>query len=359
MTPDEFTRSQRGREGPAWRYFTAEKLARQTRSAGSSPYDRGLSEAVQYHRLIRRGGAGLARASAAYPLIAAAERLNENRAKTAPLKLMALAGMSPAEMHARTGVEIAEIEAWEALFFDVRHQQQATCWLASHVVEQERSTGDPQFASQLKLALMAGAIAVRGLLDHADGRCLDEADRLFQRRLVLTAKFDTAVEMPIDSEKGRLAFIKFQLQLMEGERRQKLAERRLAQRCVEASHRHELNRLKLAEAAERRALDRGARDRKAEQKAPRAAVAQRRRQAAGERQRETASREPQAAASTLVQLTWGAKLSPPDEVNAAAPNRAAESVVVDAGREPSTPAGGPRAAETEDADHGVAANIAA
>ncbi|MBL9085011.1 MAG: hypothetical protein JNK76_24620 [Planctomycetales bacterium] len=325
MTPDEFARGQRGREGPAWRYLTAGKLAQQTRSAGSSPYDRVLSEAVQYRRLIGQGDAGLARASAGYPLIVAAERLNEDRAKTAPLKLMALADISSAEMHARTGVEIAVLEAWEALFFDVRNQQKATCWLVRHVVEQERSTGDPRFASQLKLALMAGAVAVRGLLDHADGQCLDEADRLFQRKLILSTKFDAAVEMPIDSEKSRLAFIKFQLQLMEGEQRQKLAERRLAQRCVEASHRHELDKLKLAEAAERRALDGSARDRKAEQKAARAAAAQRRRQEVGERQRETASRErqAQAAASPLAQLTWAAKTSPQDDVNAAAPNRAA------------------------------------
>jgi len=329
VTQDEFARGQRGREGPAWRYKTAEQIARQTGPAAAPWHDRALSEAAEYLRLVNQGGASRARASAAYPLIAAAEGLNADDAKTAPLKLMALGELPLREMHARSGVEIAVLDTWELLFFDVRNQRKAIYWLVRCVVDKERSTGDPRFASKLKLALMLGPTAVRGLLDHADGKCLDEADRLFQRRLNLMAKFDAAVEMPIDSEKSRMRFIGFHIQLMESKQRLTLAEQQLAQRCAEACNRHELAKLRLAQAAELRARDQEARLRKDQQKVARAAMKQRRRRELHEHRQEAASRERQAlaAGSPLAQLTWATKNAPSHEVISSPPEFVATSGV--------------------------------
>ena len=254
FTPEEFARVQRGIHGPAWRIHTATPC--ETRpGTPSALHDNVVLNFIKFRQLRGEAGEGIERASAAYPAIAAAERLNEDQETTARLKLMILVDMSDDEMCDRSGIDLITSRTWESLYFDVRGQRQATCWLASHVINHERNTGDPWLASKMKLAIIAGPVAVRAMLDTAEGIQLDEADRLFQRKITLSGKLDVAVEMPFDSEENRLRFVKLHLDLMFAEKRIALAERRLAQRCAEALQRHELAKMRLVRAAERAAGD--------------------------------------------------------------------------------------------------------
>lgn len=263
-TQVEFARFQRGRQGPAWRVKIANSWEMDPGTRPTALYDQVLINFIKYRRLMGEDAAGAERASTAYPLIAAAERLNEDRQKTAPLMLMVLADMSYDEMQTRSGIEIPILQTWELLFFDARRQQKATCWLANQIINPERQLGDVRFASKLKLAVMAGPVAVRAMLDMEECLQLDEADRLFQRKLALTEKLDVAAEMPIVTEKHRLRLMKMHLELMSTEKRMALAERKLTQRCAEAHERYELRKMRLEQAAARAAAKLHDKRRKAE-----------------------------------------------------------------------------------------------
>ena len=265
FTPEEFARVQRGVHGPAWRIKTATPC--ETRPATPTAlHDETLRSYIKYRRILGVDARGIERASAAYPSIAAAERLNEDPQKTGPLKLMILADMSSDEMLERSGIDVVVLGTWELLYFDARGQQRATDWLAVKIINHERKMGDPRFASKLKLAIIAGPAAVRAMLDTAEGIQLDEADRLFQRRIILGEKLDVAVEMPINTEENRLRLMKLYIDLMTAEKRIALAERKLAQHCAEALQRYELAKLRLEQAAERAAGEQKKSRRKAEER---------------------------------------------------------------------------------------------
>ncbi|MCE9607611.1 MAG: hypothetical protein K8U03_22215 [Planctomycetia bacterium] len=267
LNRDEFVRYQRGIKGPSWRARIAAhtKIRGGTRQAEVA--DELLMDFSKYLRIKGGDGPGNTRAAKLFPIIAAAERLNEDHEKTAVLKLMVAADMSHDEKHARSDVEISILKTWESLFFDARGQRQATGWLAHNIIEPELKAGNPELASKLKVALMAGPIAVRGMLDMQSGVCLDEGDRLFQRRIKLNEKFDVAVNLPVDSERSQLFFMKLHVSLMAAEKRQALAEQKLAQRCAEARDRVELEKLRLEQAAEFQAVRRSEKMSKAERRA--------------------------------------------------------------------------------------------
>lgn len=309
FTPEEFARCQRGMKGPAWRVETAINMGVPPGIPSAAMGDETLLNFVKYRRLQAHDGGGAERASSAFPTIAAAERLNDDQEKIAPLKLMILADMSYDEMHARSGIDIAVLQAWESLFFDARHQRQATSWLAHQIVNRESKTGDPRFASKLKLAIMAGPVAVRGMLDMLDGICLDEADRLFQRKLTLGEKMDVAAEMSVDTDKTRMFFIKTNINLVAAEKRLALAEQKLAQRCAEARDRFELKKMRLEQAAEFAAIRLHEKQRKADARASRAAVRRQAEQELGRYQQQAMQKAGacRAAESPLAQLRWNSK----------------------------------------------------
>lgn len=252
LNKEEFARCQRGMYGPAWRTRTAAQMGNRFAKQSAEVADDVLSDFSKYLRVKRQSGRGGAHA-ARYPTIAAAEVLNEDPEKTAALKLMVVADMPHDEMQTRGGIEVSILRMWESLFFDARNQRQATSWLSHHVVAPEVEAGNPELASKLKVAIMTGPIAVRGMLDMQRGTCLDEADRLFQRRIKLHEKFDLCVNIPIDSDSAKKFFMKLHLRLMIAEQRQAAAEQRLAQRCAEARDRFELAKMRFEKAAERRA----------------------------------------------------------------------------------------------------------
>jgi len=241
--------------------------------------DESLRSYGKYLRLQQQGADGVQRAAALFPTVAAAERLNGDLEKTAMLKLMVVADLPYDEMHGRTDIEVEVMKAWESLYFDARNQRQAKSWLSHQVIDREVEVGNAELAAKLMLAIMTGPVTVRGMLDMQSGICLDEADRLFQRKLTLSTKFDVAANLPVDNDKSCMFFMKTHLGLMAAENRQTLAERKLAQRCTEALDRFEHAKLKKEQAAEFEVLKENEKLRKAERRVSQAAL---RRQAAQE-----------------------------------------------------------------------------
>lgn len=307
LNPQEFARSQRAVAGPAWRSVLAEKLARQSSLRWTDWGDDVLRDLVRYLRLQRRAGGG-AQAESRYPWFAAAEKLNADPEQIAALKLMTVVDLPREEMHQRSGVAVDALRAWEQLFYDVRNQRKEVLWLARQVINRETKAGDPELAAKLRLAVYAGPVAVRGMLDMQQGVCLDEADRLFQRKLKLCEKLDLAVNLPIDTCQNRLSFVNTHFALVAAEKRLALAERKLAQRCAEARDRFELGKLRLQQAAEFQALQESSRFRKVVRRAAAKAERLHAEQELGSRQAEAAraAMQRRILESPLSRLRWGA-----------------------------------------------------
>lgn len=306
LYPEEFVRVRRAKAGPAWRSVLAEELSRQTSMRLRNLGDALLQGFIRYLRLKHRDGGGK-QAAARYPSLAAAEKLNGDRQQIAALKLMTVGDLPREEMHRRSGVDVEVLRAWEQLFYDVRNQRKATYWLARHVIDREANAGDPELAAQLRLAICAGPVAVRGMLDMQQGICLDEADRLFQRNLKWSEKFDLAVNRPVDTCRNQLFFVKTHMALRAEKQRLALAERKLAQRCSEARDRFELGKLRREQAAEFQALRESARLRKAVRRAAAKAERLRAEQELGRRHAEAAraTMQRRILESPLGRLRWG------------------------------------------------------
>lgn len=306
MNREEFARYQRGMHGPSWRAQAASNREIRPGTRLAEVADDLLIEFSKYSRIKGRNSGGIERAAVHYPIIAAADKLNEDQEKTAALKLMVVADMPSEEMQSRSGTKTSILQAWENLFFDARNQRQATAWLCRHIIEPEVEAGNREFASKLKVAIMTGPIAVRGMLDMQQGICLDEADHVFQRRIKLNQKFDVTVNIPTDSERLQMFFMKLHVSLMAAEKRQATAEQRLAQCCAEARDRFELKKLRLEQAAEARLVRQNEKLRNAERRATGEAS---RRRSAEELTRYHAearrkAMQCRAAESPLAQLRW-------------------------------------------------------
>lgn len=311
QTAEEFARYRRAMYGPAWRAMMADKLEIRPGSPVFDLLDETLIGYGKYRRLKGPDGEGAERAANADPFFATAERLNDDSEKTAILKMMVVADMPHDEMRTRTEIDIELLKIWESLFFDARTKGQAINWLAQQVVNREIKAGNSELAAKLRMAIVGGPVAVRGMLDMVTGVSLDEADRLFQRRLKLSMKLDMAANMPIDTDKQRMFFMNLHVDLMEQEKRLALAEQKFTQRCAEARDRFELAKMRLEQAAEFRAIRLSEKQRKAELRAFRRAD---RRQAEQELAgyQEVAERkamECRIAESPLAKLCWGAAAS--------------------------------------------------
>lgn len=306
LPPEDYARSQRAAAGPAWRSVLAEKWSQETSMRLTDLGDAVLHGFVRYLRLKQREGGGK-QAEARYPRYAAAEKLNTDPEQVAALKLMTVVDLPPEEMHRRSGVDVNVLRTWEQLFYDVRNQRKASLWLKRQVIDRETKAGDPELAAKLQMAIRAGPVAVRGMLDMQQGICLDEADRLFQRKLKLSEKFDLAVNLPVDTCNNRMFFAKTHIALMAEEKRLALAERKLAQRCSEACNRFELRKLRLQQAAEFQALRESARLRKAVRRAAEKAERIRAEQELGRRHAEAArtTMQQRILESPLGRLRWG------------------------------------------------------
>lgn len=260
---EQFSRSQRSVRGPAWRSKAAQEL--------SNPHDRGAArmwdpltiKLAKFFELNAHGADGIAQAEEKFPEIAAAFMLDGESDKTDIIKLMILADLTSDEIAKKVGIDAATVDVWEKLYFDARGLRDATSWLSAYVVEAERKAGNSALAARMKLAITAGVNGVNAILGLDEGAPVDEADRLFQRKLALSLKFDDATSMAIDSDQNRMKFAKLYVDLQLSEKRLMLAEKKLAARCAAARDRFELSRMRMEAAREQAAVKENARQTKA------------------------------------------------------------------------------------------------
>ena len=310
LTREKFARCQRGLQGPGWRSKTAQEMTNVNSLSVAQLGDPLTIAAVKYFALRADDVDGRERAAAAYPKIEAAIALHDDNDKTDVVKLMILADFPVAAIGTRVGVEPEVIQVWEELFFDVRGMRSATNWLSMQVVNHEHKAGNTELAARMKVAIVAGIDGVNAVLALDEGAPVDEAERLFQRKLKLSLKFDAAAEMPIDSERSRLAFIKLYVHLQLSERHLELAGKNLSARCAEARNRHELANLQMEYSQERKVLKANEKRQQTEQRRQ----AQEARNDAATRAQELqhyarlANQKTaacRAAQSPLARLTWG------------------------------------------------------
>src|SRR5262249_15358552 len=196
-------------------------------------------------------------------------------------------------------------------YFDVRAAREATGWVLAKVIQPEQQR-DCHLAAKLKFASAGGAAAARAILDAESRLSLRQGETLFDKKIRLHLKFDEAAQGSLDTDRKQLFFIRRQAELMHREKRLRLAERRLEQKCQEA--------LRVQQLAERRLELRAQRD---EQRAAQAASrqAERTRKRAerqafqfrlradslardGARQERKRAAQERAATSALAQLRW-------------------------------------------------------
>jgi len=324
----EFQRGQRAMLGPEWRWKTARALPPRLAHRAVQASEPLVRDARGYLTLVDRGPRGLNRARRLYPAIAAAVALNADATKVPALKIMTLAGCAATEIHARLEIVPDVVETWEKLFFDARDQRGAVNWLSSQVIHAERRNGNNQLAAQLTLALTGGVDAARALLDAESRVPMDEGQRLFDRQVKLSVKFEQAIAMPLASSADSLRFLKFSMQVQLQQRRLELDQQKLALRCRDALRQEEVARYRMQQAVQREARRAAERTRKCAARTQRKADAHVIREywlGIRAQQRSAARRaaEVRAANSPLAQLKWGSSTgaAPTDD------SRATESPV--------------------------------
>ena len=159
--------------------------------------------------------------------------------------------LDQSEIVRRFGIERPVLEIWEKLFFEARGQRGHTDWVHGQIICPTQREGKAELASRLKLVAAAGPVAARAILDCDSRVPLQEGERLFDRRLKLHLKFDAACDMPLKSDRDRMSFVRLHVAMKGQEQRLQLQERRLQQRCREASNKHELATMRLELARER------------------------------------------------------------------------------------------------------------
>jgi hypothetical protein len=280
-------------------------------------------ELAKFYALNATGPAGIAQAEENYPQIAAAFMLDGESDKTDIIKLMILADLTSDEIAKKVGIDAATVDVWEKLYFDARGLRDATSWLSAYVVEAERKAGNSALAARMKLAIAAGIDGVNAILALDEAAPVDEAERLFQRKLTLSLKFDDATSMAIDSDKNRMKFVKLYVELQQSEKRLKLAEQKLVARCATDRDRFELSKMRMEAAREQAAAKDAARRTKAERRRRMRADREAERTQLEKVQHYARLAEEKATAcriaeSPLTQLTWG-PAKPQPELPAAPP----------------------------------------
>jgi hypothetical protein len=261
---EQFLRGQRSFRGPAWRSKAAQEIANVSDRSAARTWDPLTIDTAKFHALRADGENGIVQAAAKYPIIEAAILLHDDGAKTDVMKLMILVDSPTDAIAKRVVVEPAVVDVWERLFFDVREMRSALSWLSGQVIEAERKAANTALAARMKLALVSGIDGVNAILALDEGAPVDEAERLFQRKLKLHLKFDEAVNMPLDSERSRMDFIKLYVDLQCSEKRLEFAGKKLAARCAETRDRYELGKMRMESNQEHAAIKANERRNKAE-----------------------------------------------------------------------------------------------
>jgi hypothetical protein len=126
------------------------------------------------------------------------------------------------------------LTAWEALFFDVRDNRQASDQVLAQVIAPEQRGGNAHLAAMMKFAHAGGSVAARAILKAESRVKLQQGVTLFDKKILLNLKLDEAMSLSLDTERSRLFFVRHHAELLEKERRLHLQERKLELRCQEA-----------------------------------------------------------------------------------------------------------------------------
>jgi hypothetical protein len=276
----------RFRDGPDWRWKLTTALTDRPHPALIPQGDPAVREALDYLRWQGQGpDAGLEVTPEAAARVAGALLLAQDAPSSGAAKVLVLGTCPPAEIAARLGLEEGVIVLWEQLFFEVRPFLHATSWLANRVIRPVQQKDAP-LAARMKLAC-AGPFAARAALDAGKRVSLDPGQRLFEQRVLLSLKFEEASQVVLGTDRSKLSFMKTYHELMQRERRLRLAEQRLEAKCQRALW------------DQRRAEERQARKQKEQQ--GREAARAREQEARRQQWREARER---AANSPLAQLCW-------------------------------------------------------
>jgi hypothetical protein len=228
----EMTRSM---VGPAWRSKQAERLARKDGPLPRAESDDLTRRTAEYLRVCRSGPDGESRAAEKYPDVAAAIRLWNNVAMAEQLRILVLANISIKEIAARLQIDEHIIMIAEQLFFDVRWALHASGWVVCQVIIPEIQAGAFDMAAKLRVAFFGGPVMARAILDARVRLPDNDADRLFDREVLLQLKLQEALEAPLgDGE--RTEFLKLVLQYDINRRRLELDRKKFAYECEHAEH---------------------------------------------------------------------------------------------------------------------------
>ena len=182
--------------GPPYRWIVArDSVARKL--PGPVPDDHWFRAAAAYHRQ-RRADPRPDSAAGRGSWIAAAEVIDRNLALSNQLKILVLGRMARSDMARLVALEELAIEAWEALFFDVRDCLEALGWLAAKVIGPAEDAGDDETAARMRLALQGGPVVAEQML-NADTKFSDEMKLLILKTEVgikASRAFDIALSTP-------------------------------------------------------------------------------------------------------------------------------------------------------------------
>lgn len=301
------------RQGPAWRYLTANDIG--DRLADYRAADPLTREVAHYLRLVRQGGHYLRAAPNAFPRIARAFEIQNNEPLVDDLRLMLLGGLDDAEILSRTGVAKRDRHSWQKVFFDVDLKQDRPRWPITQIVDREVAAGNRRLASRLYLARCGGPPVARRLLD-GPGMVPDDP-REYARYVRTEAQIAAAglFLSPAESREDMERFLKLALDLDLQEQKLKLAEAQLVARVASDERRHGLDqrRVRVAELKAEAAATEAASQKKspAEKDAKdRELKSWQRDQLAAVELREQAEMQARIEQSPLYQLKWAQSQEP-------------------------------------------------
>ena len=349
----------RGRYGPAWRVILAGDFASSSRPSPVS--DQLCVDVGRFLRLRARGSDSAVIAAKAFPEIAQAFRLQQDKPCTDSLRMMILGRLDSTEIVARSGLTMPEIGLWMEIFFDVHMGQDPLGWHVSHVVWREVEAGNLLVATNLHLALCGGPLIARQVLDGPAEIPTDPADcaEMVLRRK-LAASFALSLHVPEshqELQKQSMPRMRMMLKLQEDKLAKEQRNARLEQQERDralAKRRARIAKKKAKIAAQRKADEAQAKANQAaaakrEYAARRAEVAAQLQAAEAETQanqaaqveREYADRQASIAASMLLRLPWGNAEQLQGTQRAAAPAAGAGAALVprrpESSRRPGSP----------------------
>ena len=240
--------SRQSLRGPAWRSQLADRMAEGRAVSLMPQVDDYVRQACDVYR---SRGQGDLDGTSIDPDMRAAIEVHEDFGREDQLKILALGDVPTSTMAERTGLTTGAIEAWEALYFDVRPSRGATSWISGKVIQHELDQGNEALAAKLKLAYCGGPSGALAILDAESRVPLSAGERLFERQVALQVKFEQAAAVPLRTDREKARFLTTYARLQLDRERLRLAEVKLASRCTRALQKHELARLRLQNAAER------------------------------------------------------------------------------------------------------------